>query len=156
MSVPEVSLRQVDRDVAWDITNGMRPSAGWAEDFPAEGDRAGMAYAGFEANELWSSPHLILVDEVVSGSIGFKGVPIDNRVEIGYGVVPSQRGRGVATAALKQLLTLIEDRSLDVRAETAAWNAASQSVLRHAGFRPIGERRDAHDGDIMIWELHVD
>jgi RimJ/RimL family protein N-acetyltransferase len=156
MSQHDVTLRQVDRDVARDVVDGVRPSIGWAEDFPAEGDRAGMSYAGFEANELWSSPYLILVDNVVSGSIGFKGAPVDNRVEVGYGVVASQRGHGVASSALLQLLALIEGRSLDVRAETATWNTASQAVLRHAGFREVGEQHDPRSGDVVIWERHVD
>jgi RimJ/RimL family protein N-acetyltransferase len=153
-----VTLRQVEEIESRNITNGVRPSTGWSEDFPTRGDLAAMRMAQFplESNEPWSAQWLIVVDEVVSGTIGFKGAPRANEVEIGYGVVPSRQRRGVATAALSQLLALITGRSLDVCAETATWNEPSQTVLLHAGFQQVGQRRQADDSELLVWRRHVD
>ena len=46
----------------------------------------------------------MLEDGVVVGGIGFHGPPSGDVVEVGYGVVPAARGRGVATEALRLLL----------------------------------------------------
>jgi RimJ/RimL family protein N-acetyltransferase len=158
MSPANVSLRQVEEIESRNITEGVRPGFGWADDFPARGDLAAMRMARLplEPDEPWSAQWLIVVDDIVSGTIGFKGAPRANEVEIGYGVVPSRQRRGVATAALSQLLTLIAGRSLDVCAETATWNEASQLVLRHAGFQQVGQRREADDSELLVWRRHVD
>jgi ribosomal-protein-alanine N-acetyltransferase len=158
VSAPTVSLRQVDEFVARTIVDGVRASSGWADDFPARGDIAAMHMAKFspEPNEPWFGSYLILVDNVVSGTIGFKGGPVANHVEIGYGVVPSRQGRGVATSAISQLLALIAGLSLEVRAETDSSNAASQSVLSHAGFQQVERRHDPDGSDLIIWGRHVD
>ncbi|MGB8180264.1 MAG: GNAT family protein [Acidimicrobiales bacterium] len=158
MSTPIVSLRQVDEVVARSIVEGVRASSGWAEDFPARGDIAAMQMSRFspEPNEPWFGSYFILVDDVVSGTIGFKGGPVANQVEIGYGVVPSQQGRGVATSAIAQLLALIAGLSLEVRAETDSSNAASQSVLSHAGFQQVGRRPAPDGGDLIMWARHVE
>lgn len=157
VSTPTVLLRQVDENVALDIVDGVRADSGWADDFPARGDMAAMRMSRFssEPNEQWFGSYLILVDNVVSGTIGFKGGPVANQVEIGYGVVPSRQGRGVATSAIAQLLALIAGQSLEVRAETEVSNAASQSVLSHAGFQQVGRRTEPDGSDLIVWSRHV-
>jgi [ribosomal protein S5]-alanine N-acetyltransferase len=158
VSAPTVSLRQVDEAVARTILDGGRASTGWADDFPARGDIAAMHMSKFspDPNEPWFGSYLILVDNIVSGTIGFKGGPVANEVEIGYGVVPSRQGRGVATSAISQLLARIVGLNLEVRAETDSSNVASQSVLSHAGFQQISRRHDPEGGELIIWGRHVD
>jgi RimJ/RimL family protein N-acetyltransferase len=158
VSTPTVSLRQVEKDEALAIIEGVRATSGWADDFPARGDIAAMHMSKFSAepNEPWFGSYLILVDNVVSGTIGFKGGPVANHVEIGYGVVPSRQGRGVATSAISQLLARIAGLSLEVRAETDSANVASQSVLSHAGFQQMGRRHDPDSGDLIVWSRHVE
>ncbi len=159
MPEPSVLLRQADAEIVRAVADGLRPSAGWAEDFPTEGDLAGLQLSRFDPNssEPWSASYLILVDGVISGTIGFKGAPSERReVELGYGVVRSQQGRGVASVALANLLRLIAGRSLEVVAETATWNAASQAVLRKNGFERVGERQSREDGELVVWRRHVD
>jgi RimJ/RimL family protein N-acetyltransferase len=58
-------------------------------------------------------------------------------VEIGYGIVPSRQGRGLATEALLTMLTMAwaDPRVTAVVAGTDPGNAASQRVLEKAGFR---------------------
>jgi RimJ/RimL family protein N-acetyltransferase len=108
-----------------------------------------------EPNEPWFGSYFILVDNVISGTIGFKGGPVANQVEIGYGVVPSRQGRGVATLAISQLLARISGLSLDVRAETDSSNVASQSVLSHAGFQQVGRRHGPEGDELIMWSRHV-
>jgi RimJ/RimL family protein N-acetyltransferase len=51
-------------------------------------------------------------------------------------VVPERRGRGIATAACRQLLELAWRQGADtVLAETEDGNLASRQVLRRNGFR---------------------
>jgi RimJ/RimL family protein N-acetyltransferase len=143
--------------VARTIMDGARASSGWADDFPARGDIAAMRMARFspESQGPWFGSYLILVDNVVAGTIGFKGEPVANHVEIGYGVVPSQQGRGVATLAISLLLARITGLSLEVRAETDAHNVASQSVLSHAGFQQVERRRDLEGVELIVWSRQV-
>jgi ribosomal-protein-alanine N-acetyltransferase len=152
-----VSLRQVDQATARTIIDGGRESSGWADDFPARGDMVAMDMSRFdpEPNEPWFGSYFILVDNVISGTIGFKGGPVANQVEIGYGVVPSRQGRGVATLAISQLLARISGLSLDVRAETDSSNVASQSVLSHAGFQQVGRRHGPEGDELIMWSRHV-
>jgi RimJ/RimL family protein N-acetyltransferase len=159
MSAPTVTLRQADEAIVRAVADGDRPAWGWADDFPSEGDLAGLQLSRFEADchEPWSASWLIVVDGIIAGTIGFKGSPSpENTAEIGYGVVRSQWGRGVASSAVAQLLDIVAGRSLDLYAETTVQNLASQAVLRKSGFATVGERRDAHDGDLLVWRRHVD
>ena len=159
MPTPTVTLRQADEAIVRAVLDGDRPTAGWADDFPSEGDLAGLQMSRFDANshEPWSASWLIVVDEVIAGTIGFKGAPsADNTAEIGYGVVRSRWGRGVASSAVAQLLDIVSGRSLDLYAETTVQNLASQAVLRKSGFETVGTRHDAHDGDLLVWRRHVD
>jgi RimJ/RimL family protein N-acetyltransferase len=149
-----VTLRALTPRESSDIAAGNRPPEGWSEDFPGDGDVIAARYTRGESTveEPWRSSWLILVDGLASGTVGFKGNPIDDRLEVGYGVVPSRRGHGVATVALEQLLTMLEGRDLTVRAETATWNVASQMVLRHLGFVEIARRLDVDGGELIVWE----
>ncbi|MFY9782431.1 MAG: GNAT family N-acetyltransferase [Acidimicrobiales bacterium] len=150
----EVSIRQVSVQEAMDIGAGVRPRTGWARDFPQEGDVAGMRYAsaGPTGEPLpWSAPWLISVDDVVVGTIGFKGEPVAQELEVGYGVVPSCRRRGVATAALGQLLDTVSDHGFVIKAETAAWNVGSQHVVKKLEFIEVGRRRSDEDGELIVW-----
>lgn len=75
---------------------------------------------------------------VVIGEIGCKGFPGDDgAVEIGYGVVPSHRKRGLATEAVTFFAhgLLRETPVAAVRAEVEAGNLASQRVLAKVGFK---------------------
>jgi RimJ/RimL family protein N-acetyltransferase len=149
-----VSLRQVSVQEAMDISAGVRPPTGWARDFPQEGDVAGMRYASARQTrdiQPWSAPWLIIVDDVVVGTIGFKGDPVVHELEVGYGVVPSCRRRGVATAALSQLLDSVSDQGFLIKAETASWNVGSQHVVKKVGFAEVGRRKSDEDGELIVW-----
>lgn len=94
----------------------------------------------------------IALDGVVVGSASFKGGP-DARgvVEIGYGVAPAFRGRGVATEAAIALtgLALADPAVGAVVATTDPRNGSSMRVLEKAGFVRTGK-----DGELLAWR-HV-
>jgi RimJ/RimL family protein N-acetyltransferase len=118
-----------------------RRLAGWAPDFPAEGDRviAGM----LDRNGLPVGPAAVfgqrLVVErasgLVVGGIGLFGPPEDGRVELGYGIVESRRGQGYASEAARALVAhaLGLPAVTEVVAGVDPANPASARVLEKAG-----------------------
>jgi RimJ/RimL family protein N-acetyltransferase len=152
-----VTLRSMTAFEASDITAGNRPREGWADDFPGNGDAIAARY--FQATSTrakpWRASWLILVNGIVSGTVGFKGEPRENWLEVGYGVVPSQRHHGVATTAVAKLLAMVAGRGISVRAETDTSNVASQSVLRRLAFEEVG-RRDDEGSPLIVWERRLD
>jgi ribosomal-protein-alanine N-acetyltransferase len=72
----------------------------------------------------------------------------DGTAELGYRVAQQVAGRGVATAAVRQLCEMagMEYGLRTLRAATSRENAASQAVLTKAGFVPAGPADPAHLG----------
>jgi RimJ/RimL family protein N-acetyltransferase len=123
--------------------------APWMTGYPLDGDaRACLAYISqlsIAAGPAGSSPfgyYQMLEDGVVVGGIGFHGPPQANVVEVGYGVAPDARGRGVATQALISLLDVAAglEGVQRVIGRTEETNVASQRVMLAAGMRFV--RRD--------------
>jgi RimJ/RimL family protein N-acetyltransferase len=96
-------------------------------------------------------------DHVIVGKGGFKGPPGDEGVvEIAYGVVPEQQGKGYATEGA-EALTAFAFRSGKVRvvrAHTLPEANASKRVLTKCGFLHIGQVIDPEDGLVWRWEKH--
>jgi ribosomal-protein-alanine N-acetyltransferase len=72
----------------------------------------------------------------------------DGTAELGYRVAQHVAGRGVATAAVRELCQLAAARHglRTLKAATARENIASQKVLTKAGFAPAGAADPAHLG----------
>lgn len=72
---------------------------------------------------------------------GFKGVPQDGIVELGYAVAPDREGLGIATAAVAGLVAeaFADPGVTAILADTLVDGLASQRVLEKNGF--------IHDGD---------
>ncbi|WP_331766720.1 GNAT family N-acetyltransferase [Embleya sp. NBC_00896] len=110
----------------------------WAEDFPAEGDRV---IAGFIAEETGAPSeygHRLIVERatgLVVGSISLLWPPTDGALEVGYGIVPSRRGRGYASEATRALVeyALTSPEVHTVYADVELTNPASVRVLEKAG-----------------------
>jgi ribosomal-protein-alanine N-acetyltransferase len=68
--------------------------------------------------------------------------------ELGYRVAQHAAGRGLATAAVRELCRLAAARHglRTLRAATTLDNTASQKVLTKAGFIPVGPADPAHIG----------
>ena len=129
-------------------TEAMRQS--WHPEYPMADTLSALALVigGYEATVCplvhqpawWVSQ--IVVDSWVVGDIGFHGPPGDQtpyRVEIGYGVVPAWRGRGVASQACALIVEQAWTLGAEVIvADTEPDNLASQRVLLRNGFRSAG------------------
>ena len=79
---------------------------------------------------------------VVVGSASYKGLPgPEGTVEVGYGVLPEFRRRGIATEAALGLVAdaFTHGNVRRVIAETLAENVPSIGVLEKCGFRLMGE-----------------
>jgi RimJ/RimL family protein N-acetyltransferase len=90
----------------------------------------------------------------VVGDIGFHSAPDEaGSVEIGYGLVPDFRGRGIATEAARLLTrwTLDQPGMAEVRAETDEGHLPSHGVLVNTGFTFLGS-----DGETRRYSLPRD
>lgn len=141
--------------VLWDeatvtaIRDGSRRPE-WHPDFPREDDRG--AATLWRDGDPWG-PRSIVHEGLVVGSIGFFGPPEDAadgtpEVEVGYGLVASARGHGLATEALGALLQRADAARVRVRASIAPDNAASLRVAAKAGF--TGVRGTTEDGEMVL------
>ncbi|MFD5076872.1 GNAT family N-acetyltransferase [Streptomyces sp. NPDC058371] len=80
----------------------------------------------------------VLADGDVVGHTAVYGDPGER--EVTYWIDRTYWGRGIATSALRTLLTQVPERPLHARA--AADNLASHRVLAKCGFRETGRSRD--------------
>jgi RimJ/RimL family protein N-acetyltransferase len=152
-----LTRREADRVIARRRDPAADPP--WADGYPLEGDiRATAAYAthlpasgGGDAVDVFGY-YQVLEDGVVVGGIGFHGPPSGHVVEVGYGVVPSVRGRGVATQALRILLKVAAglEGVRRVVGRTEETNLASQGVMRAAGMHLVGR-----DPDFLHFEIDL-
>ncbi len=115
---------------------------------------ASMLNRALTSDESWWMPRLFSDDSArqVVGSGGFKSLPQECRVEIGYGISPACRRRGYATTGVQLLVQeaffsgLVEE----VYAEVSSSNEASRGVLRKSGF--IFQRIVTTDEGVMeLW-----
>lgn len=139
---------------------------GWQElSFPPEwpGDAAAIFPSLLDAmsgeTEVPGSFAIVeLASQEVVGLAGTKGGPDPTGViEIGYGLNPQSRGRGLATEAVGALVThlLGQPGISTVTAQTAVHNVASQRVLEKVGFRRIGTDWSPQDGDLIEWSCQA-
>lgn len=159
MSAGDVRLRRIRVATARALLLGTLGRPGdWHPEFPADGTltAARMLLDTYAAlgQDPGRSPWWIfgiVADGVVVGDAGFHGPPPADgpaEVEVGYQVVPSARGQGVATRACALLLAHAWHHGAAlVRAEVepdSPDGAASRAVLRANGFRPTAR------GDFVV------
>ncbi len=91
----------------------------------------------------------------IIGAGGFKGKPIDGKVEISYGTFQKYQGGGVGTEICRQLvlLSLENDPSIKITARTLPENHASIEVLKRNGFKCLGTVIDEEDGAVLEWDF---
>lgn len=85
---------------------------------------------------------LITAHGLVVGDCGWFGPPDpDGVIDVGYGLAPSARGRGIGTEAVRLLLAwATEQGARTARAEVLPGNAPSLRLLSRLGFAPSGAR----------------
>ncbi|GFE24610.1 hypothetical protein Sliba_50630 [Streptomyces nigrescens] len=114
------------------------PQPHWAADFPADGDRviAGFTAENPDARGVHGQRQILERDGGrVVGAIGLFWPPSDGSLEIGYGIVPSRRGRGYASEAARALVAFAFTAPgvHTVCADVELSNPASGRVLEKAG-----------------------
>jgi len=131
-------LEPLTMPAAQAIVARRREGRPWHEEFPTGDDQDAAAMVA-ELGETRFGCRVIVEKHsgLVVGTIGFTGPPDGTgTVTVGYGLVPSARGRGYATEALCDLVAYAFTQP-SVRAVTADSlhdNVASHRVLEKAGF----------------------
>jgi len=88
------------------------------------------------------------------GSGGFKGRPIEGRVEIAYGTFPSFQHKGIGALICKELVQMARkaDPTVKIMARTLMEESYSTKILKKNGFVFRGVVVDVDDGDVWEWE----
>jgi len=88
------------------------------------------------------------------GSGGFKGRPVDGRVEIAYGTFPSFQRKGIGSMICRELVSLARstDPAVKITARTLMEENYSTKILKKNGFVCRGVVVDVDDGDVWEWE----
>ena len=97
--------------------------------------------------------YIAKLNEDAVGSAGFKGPPVNQRIEIAYGTFPEFQQRGIATAICREMvnLALQTEPSLIIAARTFPEYNPSTKVLMKNGFRFAGTVWDKDDGEVWEW-----
>jgi RimJ/RimL family protein N-acetyltransferase len=152
MSLPErietarLRLIPVTPDDAADMRAGRRQER-WHPDYPRRDDVDAASLVRPGDTGHWGPRHVVLGHRAV-GSIGCFGVPEDGETEVGFGLVPDVRGQGVATEALRGLLTATDAAGVRLRASVVPANTASLRVLARCGFSELRGSTDA--GELVM------
>jgi [ribosomal protein S5]-alanine N-acetyltransferase len=129
---------------------GAEVVAGWSV-FPEALPHARDAVAADPAAADWGARFFLAGDPpALVGWGGFKGAPLDGVVELGYEIAEPHRERGLATAAVAEMLReAFADPEVEaVIAHTLPEHNASTRVLEKSGFAFDGE---ATEGEQAVW-----
>ncbi|MDX3235106.1 GNAT family N-acetyltransferase [Streptomyces sp. ME03-5709C] len=138
-----MTVSEAERVVAGEPGGGAR----WAAGYPTDGDAAAArrflaacAHTG-DPRPFGNYEIRRREDGQAIGGLGFHGPPDENGgVTIGYGLVPSARGNGYASEALRGLLQFARTRGVTrVKGDADHDNIASHRVMMAAGMRPTGQ-----------------
>lgn len=156
--IPDLAVLDaaLDGDGALGRALGCAVADGWAV-FPGALERTRDAVAADRGSIRWGT-RFFVVDEprTIVGWGGFKGPPRDGAVELGYAVAPAWEGRGVATAAVRELLreAWAAPAVQAVLAHTLAGPRASVRVLEKTGF--VHDAAVEHDELGTLWRFRRD
>ncbi|MBK6413859.1 GNAT family N-acetyltransferase [Sphingopyxis sp.] len=124
---------------------------------PNDPAHAGEWAGAFSHADSCSPPwcfYFVRLDERPVGVGLFKGPPTDGFVEIAYLVFIGSRGRGVATAIAKELVSIAREHgAVRVVAHTLREPSPSTLVLEANGFTGPAEVVDPEDGPVWRWDL---
>ncbi len=96
---------------------------------------------------------------VVIGSSGFHDRPDSGgMIEIGLGVEPAYRGRGLAQEQLHGMWGWVIDQPgvRTLRYTVGVENVVSQAIIRKLDFTHVGQQIDEEDGPEDIFEMDAD
>ena len=139
-------LIPVTADDAADMQAGRRQDR-WHADYPRRDDVDAASLVRPDDRTFWGPRHVVLGHQAV-GSIGCFAAPDDGETEVGFGLVPEARGRGVATEALRGLLAATDVAGVRLRASVDPGNTASLRVLARCGFSEL--RGSTEAGELVM------
>jgi len=93
---------------------------------------------------------------VIVGSAGFHDLPdSQGMIEIGLGIEPAFRGRGLAQELLHGMWSWVVQQPgvLTLRYTVSPTNAPSVAIIRKCGFQHVGQQWDEVDGVEDIYEM---
>jgi [ribosomal protein S5]-alanine N-acetyltransferase len=96
-------------------------------------------------------------DGQIVGSCAYKGISIDNMVEISYGVMPRFQNKGIGAEICRKLveLALETDPSVRITAQTLPEENFSTRILQKNGFILLGQIWHEEDGNVWEWEYKI-
>lgn len=105
---------------------------------------------GYEAP--WIGYFARLNDEWV-GNAGFKGKPVDGKIEIAYGTFDAFQRQGIGTKICKAMVEIAQshDPAVIITARTLTDNFASHRILEKNYFQLQGTIIDPEDGEVWEW-----
>jgi RimJ/RimL family protein N-acetyltransferase len=151
LSVLEAAL--TSDDALAEVT-GCAVEPGWAT-FVGALETTRNAVRADPSGVAWG-PRLFVDDPPrIVGWGGFKGPPANGVVELGYEIAESLRGRGLATAAAREMLreAFAHEDVTTVVAHTLPEQNASNHILEKLGFRRDGVRLE---GAETVWRYVYD
>jgi ribosomal-protein-alanine N-acetyltransferase len=98
--------------------------------------------------------YFAFLDEEIVGSAGFKGRPMQGKVEIAYGTFPAFQSRGIGSEICRLLVGIARatDPYVVVTARTLRKESHSTKILRRNKFVKKGTVIDPEDGKVWEWE----
>jgi [ribosomal protein S5]-alanine N-acetyltransferase len=155
---PDVALLDaaVDDQAALGRALGCDVAAGW-DVFPEALRATRAAVAADPAATRWGVRLFVLEQpRTLVGWGGFKGPPRDGTIEVGYAIAPAWEGRGLATAAVAELLRVgfAAPEVRTVLAHTRGEPGPSARVLEKSGFVYECDVPDDHVG--TAWRFRLD
>ncbi|MEU1395921.1 GNAT family N-acetyltransferase [Micromonospora zamorensis] len=141
-------LEPLDVAAAQAVAACDRDGRTWHAEFPGEDDRDAASMV-LRHTDVTFGCRLIVerISGLAVGTIGFFGPPdAAGTVMVGYGLVPSARGHGLATEALRALVAyaFTHPSVRIITADPLPDNVASHRVLEKAGFLCTHSTKDAH------------
>jgi RimJ/RimL family protein N-acetyltransferase len=135
-----VALLPASHEVAVAVLAGGDLPWAHARDWPHADTADALRPLAEHPSDTGEGTFLITENGVVVGDCGWFGPPADGVVDLGYGLAPSARGRGVATAAVRLLLEWVALRgAVQARADVLPGNVPSLRLLARLGFVEVGE-----------------
>jgi len=100
--------------------------------------------------------YFIFKGNVIVGSCGFTGKPINNQVEIAYWTFKDFENKGIASFACQELIKIAkkENRTIQIIAKTAPEHNASTKILEKNHFIYSEIVQDEEIGDAWLWKLN--
>lgn len=137
-----IRLVPATHEIARAVVDGTDPGVARVPDWPHPDTADALRGLAEHPGDTGPGTFLVVEDGVVVGDCGWFGPPDDDgEVEIGYGLAPSARGRGLGLASVTALLEWVRtEGAASVRAEVLPGNAPSLRLLDRLGFEVQEER----------------